>query len=88
MEARPTSVGKRPTRRQPVTRFNDSLIAQQIGEVRPHPPRQGMDRVPPVALGLHNRLGNIRTAQRLLSPPQSVRNEPVQLAVAEQLDAP
>lgn len=77
---------ERPTRRQTVPGLNDSLIAEQIGEVSPHPPRQGVNGLPPVALGLHNGRGNVSRAQRLLCPPQSVGNEPVQLAVAEQLE--
>jgi len=35
-----------------------------------------------------DRLRNVIARQRLFCPPECVRNEPVQLAVAEQLDPP
>jgi hypothetical protein len=74
--------------RQPVPGLNDPFVPEQIGQIRADPPCQGMDRLPPVALGLANGVRNVMARQRLLSPPQGVRNEPIQLAIAEQLDAP
>jgi hypothetical protein len=45
LHARTFPAWQRPTRREPVPRLNDPLIAEQIGQVRPHPPRQGVDRL-------------------------------------------
>jgi hypothetical protein len=44
-------------------------VAEQVGEVRANPPRQGVDRIPPVAFGLANGVGNVMAHQRLLCPP-------------------
>jgi hypothetical protein len=71
-----------------IARLNDPCIAKQVGQIRPDSARQSMDRVPPVALGLNDGVGNVAARQWLLSPPERVRYEPVQLAVAEQLDPP
>lgn len=76
-EVRRVLLRQRPAGGQSVTRLNHPPVSEQVGQIRPDPPRQGVDRLPPVALGRDNALGNVRTRQRLLCPPERVRYEPI-----------
>lgn len=78
-----------PPRREPAAGLIDPAIPQEIGQVCPHPPRQGVVGLMAIALGDDDGFGDLRGAERLaFGPAQRVGNQPVQFAAAEQLDPP